>query len=72
MPEVTVERHRELFDLPVRGYYEALGFRLESENWDEETDALMIRRGYATIAMVRYDLNDYEGLDEIKKWEIKL
>ena len=35
MPEVTVERHRELFDLPVRGYYEALGFRLESENWDE-------------------------------------
>lgn len=34
MPEVTVERHRELFDLPVRGYYEALGFRLESEDWN--------------------------------------
>ena len=52
--------------------YRYAGFPVESEDWDEETDALAIRRGYATIAMVHYDLNDYEGLEEIKKWEIKL
>ena len=45
---------------------------MESEGWDEDTDALLIRRGYATIAVVRYDLNDYEGLEEVKKWGIKL
>ena len=45
---------------------------MESESWYDETDALMIRQGYATVAVVRYDLNDYEGLEEIKKWEIKL
>ena len=52
--------------------YRYAGFPVESEGWDEETDALAIRRGYATIAMVHYDLNDYEGLEEIKKWGIKL
>ena len=45
---------------------------MESENWDRDTDALLIRKGYATIAMVQYDLNDYEGLKEIEEWEIKL
>ena len=35
MPEVSIERHRELFTIPVRRYYEALGFSLENENWDE-------------------------------------
>ena len=35
MPEVSIERHRELFTIPVRRYYEALGFSLEKENWDE-------------------------------------
>ena len=48
------------------------GQPVESEGWDEDTDALLIRRGYATIAVVRYDLNDYEGLEEVKKWGIKL
>ena len=52
--------------------YRYAGVPVESKSWDEQTDALMIRKGYATIAMVRYDLNDYEGLEEIKKWEIKL
>ncbi|MCI7618917.1 MAG: 5'/3'-nucleotidase SurE [Firmicutes bacterium] len=52
--------------------YRYAGEPVESESWDDETDALMIRQGYATVAVVRYDLNDYEGLEEIKKWEIKL
>ena len=48
------------------------GQPVESEGWDEDTDALLIRRGYATIAVVRYDLNDYEGLEEVKKWGLTL
>ena len=52
--------------------YRYAGVPVEAESWDDETDALMIRKDYATVAMVRYDLNDYEGLEEIKKWEIKL
>ena len=38
----------------------------------EETDVRLVRDGYATIAAVRYDLNDYEGLEKIKEWGIKL
>lgn len=34
MPQVTVERHRELFTFPVSIYYRELGFALENENWD--------------------------------------
>ena len=52
--------------------YRYAGEPVESESWDGESDAWMIRQGYATVAVVRYDLNDYEGLEEIKKWEIKL
>lgn len=48
------------------------GSPCHSTDWGEDTDALLIRRGYAAISMIKYDLNDYEGLDVIKKWGIKL
>jgi len=35
-------------------------------------DVRLIRQGYATISAIRYDLNDYEGLKEIKGWELKI
>jgi phosphoglycolate phosphatase len=34
LPLVDVERHRETFGFPVKDYYRALGFQLESEDWD--------------------------------------
>jgi len=34
LPSVDIARHRATFDFPVRDYYTALGFRLESEDWD--------------------------------------
>ena len=33
LPLCTLERHRRLFQFPVRKYYEAVGFELEKENW---------------------------------------
>lgn len=38
----------------------------------EETDMRLVREGFATIAAVKYDLNDYEGLEKIKEWEITI
>ncbi len=34
LPPIDVARHRETFGFPVRGYYEALGFQMEHEDWD--------------------------------------
>ncbi len=34
LPTVDVAVHRKKFGFPVRNYYEALGFRLEHEDWD--------------------------------------
>lgn len=73
MGEVKYDKWFEVIDETEDSItYRYAGAPVESENWDEYTDALLIRKGYATIAMVQYDLNDYEGLKEIKKWEIKL
>lgn len=37
-----------------------------------DMDVKLIREGYATISALRYDLNDYEGLKEMEKWEIEI
>ena len=34
LPLVNIEKHRCIFDFPVRNYYAALGFQLENEDWD--------------------------------------
>ena len=68
MGEVKYDQWFEVIDETENSVtYRYAGAPVESENWDEYTDALLIRKGYATIAMVQYDLNDYEGLKEIKK-----
>jgi len=35
MPEITLERYAELFDFPVIGYYQRLGFNLDSEPFEK-------------------------------------
>lgn len=35
MPEITLERYAELFDFPVIGYYQRLGFNLDREPFEE-------------------------------------
>lgn len=37
-----------------------------------DIDVKLIREGYATISALRYDLNDYQGLKEMEKWEIEI
>lgn len=52
--------------------YQYRGTPSESGSWTNETDVILIREGYATIAAVRYDLNDHDGLEKIKEWELKI
>ncbi|MBQ9431210.1 MAG: HAD family hydrolase [Kiritimatiellae bacterium] len=34
LPTLTLDRYREIFGFPVRGFYRLAGFRLETEDWD--------------------------------------
>ncbi len=52
--------------------YRYRGKPKHDEKQGEFMDVDLIREGYATITAVRYDLNDYEGLEIIKKWEIEI
>src|SRR5699024_8352183 len=40
--------------------------------WSDDTDAKLVRDGYATIASVKYDQNDVEGNAIIEKWNLKI
>lgn len=52
--------------------YRYRGAPSEPEGMDDDVDVRLIRQGYATVSAIRYDLNDYEGMEEIKKWELKI
>lgn len=48
------------------------GEPMEKGNHEEDLDVKLIREGYATISAIKYDLNDYAGLKEMEKWELKI
>lgn len=52
--------------------YRYVGTPTVLDEWTDETDARLVRDGYATISAIRYDLNDYEGLEKMKEWELKI
>lgn len=52
--------------------YRYSGQPVSGTKQDEEADTLLVDRGYGTISVVQYDLNDYEGLEMLKGWEIDL
>ena len=52
--------------------YQYSGLPVEPPDRSDDIDVSLLRRGFAAISMIKYDLNDHEGLDIIKKWEIKL
>lgn len=52
--------------------YRYRGAPSEPEETGDDVDVRLIRQGYATVSAIRYDLNDYEGMEEIKKWELKI
>lgn len=52
--------------------YKYSGSPAMTADQEEDIDVRLISEGYATISMVKYDLNDYEGLKELKRWEIGL
>ena len=52
--------------------YSYSGYPQELSCWTDETDAKIIRDGYATISSVKYDQNDIQGNMEIEKWEVQI
>ena len=49
--------------------YQYSGSPAAAEDQADDVDIRLIGQGYATISMVKYDLNDYEGLKKLKDWE---
>lgn len=49
--------------------YHYAGTAVEDESWEDDMDTKLIRDGWVTVSMVKYDLNDYDGLEMIKNWE---
>lgn len=49
--------------------YRYAGEPVQDENETEEMDTYLIREGYITVAMIQYDMNDYKGLEILKKQE---
>jgi len=52
--------------------YSYAGVPAELECWTGDTDARLIREGYATISSVKYDHNDVQGNERIDKWEVQI
>jgi len=52
--------------------YTYSGVATELDHWTDDTDAKLIREGYATISSVKYDQNDYHGNMQIDKWEVQI
>lgn len=52
--------------------YRYRGTPRELDHWTADMDVRLVRDGYATISAIRYDLNDYEGLEQLEKWELKI
>jgi 5'-nucleotidase len=44
----------------------------QEEEREADIDIRLIGEGYGTVSMIKYDLNDYKGLEKLKEWEIKL
>ena len=52
--------------------YKYTGEPLEKGNHEEDLDVKLIKDGYATISVIKYDLNDYAGLKEVENWELNI
>ena len=44
----------------------------EMDTWADDDDAKLIREGFATISVVKYDFRDELGNKEIENWEVQL
>ena len=71
----TVE-YDQVFEEISRGHgtvtYKYTGEPIEIGNHEDDLDVKLINDGYATISAIKYDLNDYAGLKEMEKWELKI
>jgi len=65
-------RYHEWFEKEREGVYRYGAGTIETPEQAEDSDVHLTAEGYATIAVVKYDLNDYENLEKIKEWEITL
>ena len=57
---------------PERTVYKYTGTPVKLETEASDIDIKLIGEGYATVSMIKYDLNDDEGLKKLKEWELTL
>src|SRR5690348_2232161 len=54
LPLIDIERYREIFGFPIRGYYETLGFDLQAESFaglcDQFVDRFLAKVGECSLA----------------------
>jgi phosphoglycolate phosphatase len=65
LPLMSIERYREIFGFPIRGYYETLGFDLQAEAFADLCDQFM-DRFLANVGECPLTLGSRELLGQIK------
>jgi phosphoglycolate phosphatase len=48
LPTISIDQYRDIFDFPVKNYYQTLGFDLQTENWDDMANEF--HRHYAELS----------------------
>lgn len=65
-------RYHDWFEEPEPMVFRYSGGTVERPEQPADSDVCLTAEGYATIAVVKYNLNDYEMLKKINEWEITL
>jgi len=65
LPTIGITRYRDIFGFPVRNFYSAVGFRLESEDWDAMAREFHDR--FLADATLRLHANATQALDHFRQ-----
>ena len=64
--------YHDWFEETAPGVLRYAGAPVFDRSDEPDSDVYLTRNGWATIAMVKYDLNDYESLKMAEEWRITL
>lgn len=64
--------YHDWFNETAPGVFRYEGAPVFDGSNEPDSDVYLTREGWATIAMVKYDLNDYEGLKLAEEWSITI
>lgn len=65
-------KYHDWFDELEEDTYSYAGAPIVEADLPADVDVRLIREGYATVSIIKYDLNDYEGLAAAAAWDLQL